>query len=94
MDTPRDGWAPLAALPAVAPQEEETPGTRLTCDGEVFALRPDHSGGTHYAWLSGPNPGYGFAVSPTIDDDVEQHRANIRSFLAMIDPETGYIADD
>ncbi|HET6652276.1 MAG TPA: hypothetical protein VFH10_06505 [Nocardioides sp.] len=55
-------------------------------------LRPDRFGGTLYAWLSGPNPGYGFSASPTVDD-LEQHHANIRTFLSMIDPETGYIGD-
>ena len=93
MDEPEGDWAPLNALPGVAPEQDVVPATRLTCDGETFELRPDRSGGTHYTWLSGPNPGYGFSVSPTIDD-VEQHRASIRSFLSMIDPETGYIGDD
>jgi hypothetical protein len=87
------GWAPLAALPGLAPEQDAVPATRLSCDGEDFELRPEQSGGTHYAWLSGPNPGYGFTVSPT-GDDLEQHRTNIRGFLSMIDPETGYIEDD
>ncbi len=63
-------------------------------DGEVFALRSDTRGGTHYDWVSGPNPGYGFTMSPTADLPEDDHRENIRSFLAQIDPETGYIADD
>jgi len=41
----------------------------------------------------GPNPGYAFTTSPTIDD-IEQHQTNIRSFLSMIDPETGYIEEN
>lgn len=94
MDKPEGGgWAPLAALPDTAPEQEVAPALRLSCDGEYFELRPEQSGGTHYAWLSGPNPGYGFTVSPTIDD-IEEHTANIRSFLSMIDPETGYIEED
>lgn len=35
----------------------------------------------------------GFTASPTVDDD-EQHRSNIRGFLATTDPETGDIEDD
>jgi hypothetical protein len=32
-------------------------------------------------------------MSPT-DESGEEHRDNIRGFLAMIDPATGYIGDD
>lgn len=73
------------AVPGVAPVGDDTPGERLECDGEVFELRPDDCNGTHYTWLSGPNAGYGFSVSPTTGD-LEQHRSNIRGFLSMIDP--------
>ena len=93
MDSSHGDWAPLAAMPDSVPDRDATPTTRLSCDGETFELRPDGAGGTHYAWLSGPNPGYGFTASPTVDD-VDQHLANIRTFLSMIDPETGYIDDD
>ncbi len=86
-------WAPVAALPDITTEQDVAPATRLLCDGETFELRPEQSGGTHYAWLSGPNPGYGFTASPTIDD-VEQHQTNIRGFLSMIDPKTGYIEED
>ena len=82
-----------AALPAITPEDVAAPATQLECEGEIFELRPDEIGGTHYTWLSGPNPDYGFTMSPTTDD-VEQHQANIRSFLSMIDPETGYIEED
>jgi hypothetical protein len=67
--------------------------TRLEVDGEVFELRPDEFAGTHYTWSSGPNRGYGFSVSPTADI-VEEHEANIRGFLSMVDPGTGYIEED
>ena len=80
-----------AARPGIAP-EDAAPATQLVCDGETFELRPDEFGGTHYTWLTGPNRGYGFSASPTADD-VELHKANIRSFLAMIDPRTGYIEE-
>ena len=84
-----------AALPAVEPSSmpgDEAAST-LEVDGEVFELRSDGFGGTHYNWISGPNPGYGFSTSPT-PDSFEQHRASIRSFLSMVDPATGYIEDD
>jgi hypothetical protein len=81
-------------LPGIAPQEDGAPAAQLECDDEIFELRPDEFGGTHYSWLSGPNPGYGFSMSPTGDDDVEQHQTNIRGFLSMIDPRTGYIEED
>ena len=92
MDEPQGRWVPLAALPDTAPEQEGAPATRLWCEGEAFELRPDGSGGTHYTWLSGPNPGYGFTASPTVDD-IGHHRTNIRSFLSMVDPETGYVED-
>lgn len=82
------------ALPGVAPGEDEDGVvTRLEVAGHVFDLRADEFGGTHYTWVSGPNPGYGFSVSPT-RDELEEHRANILGFLAMINPMTGFIAED
>lgn len=85
------------AEPGVFPDAEgETTDTSrmLDVDGEVFALRPDKHGGTHYTWLSGPNPGYGFTLSPTSDTSVDEHRENIHDFLSQIDPATGYVEDD
>jgi hypothetical protein len=93
-------WASLSALPNNGREELAASARRLSCDGEIFELRPEQSGGTHYAWLSGPNQGYGFTTSALLPDagpgriDDEGHLANIQSFLSMIDPETGYIADD
>jgi hypothetical protein len=93
---PGDGDGDPEAVPGVQPKpERETaiaPFT-LEVDGEVFALRPDQQGGTDYTWVSGPNQGYGFSLSPTPNTSLEEHRANIRDFLAMIDPATGYIDD-
>lgn len=79
---------------------------RLTVDGEVFDVRPNDTGGHHFDWISGPNPGYGFSIGmPTIfvpvgEDAVVRTEAagrfyvqQIREFLAQIDPETGYIGD-
>jgi hypothetical protein len=82
-----------AALPGIARAEDAEPTGRLECDGAIFELRPDKFGGTHYTWLTGLNPGYGFSVSPTADD-IEQHQTNIRDFLSMIDPRIGYIEED
>jgi hypothetical protein len=66
----------------------------LDVDGERFAIGQAGDGGTTYDWLSGPNEGYGFASSGTPNRSVEEHREGIRVFLAMIDPNTGYIGDD
>jgi hypothetical protein len=66
----------------------------LDVDGERFAIRQGGYGGTNYDWLSGPNKGYGFASSGPPNRSVEEHEESIRVFLAMIDPDTGYIGDD
>lgn len=68
----------------------------LDVDGERFAIRQAAwgQGGTDYDWLSGPNKGYGFSSSATPNRSMEEHRESIRAFLAMIDPNTGYIGDD
>ena len=66
----------------------------LTVDGEMLAIRPAAGGGTNYDWLSGPNKGYGFGSSGTPTRSAKEHREHIRSFLAMIDPATGYIGDE
>lgn len=82
------------AAPGVAPRPgSDSSGAVLTLevDGEVFELRADEYGGTGYLWLTGPNNGYGFGSSPTRGWSLEQHRENIRSFLAQVDPTTGYI---
>ncbi|WP_228386662.1 hypothetical protein [Ornithinicoccus halotolerans] len=66
----------------------------LEVDGELFAIRPEQAGGTGYTWLSGPNPGYGFGLSPARNLSLDEHRANIRDFLANIDPATGHLSED
>ena len=91
-----DGDGP-PVVPAVYRGTEGSPGPvlfALPVDGERFAIRRAGDGGTQYDWLSGPNKGYGFASSGTPDRPVEEHRKSIRVFLAMIDPDTGYIGDD
>jgi hypothetical protein len=75
---------PAAALPV-----------RVSVDGEEFEITasPERPGEYHYAWISGPNAGYGFSSAssdgrPSTTDD---HEEAIRSFLGQVDPETGYI---
>jgi hypothetical protein len=90
-----DGDGP-PAVPAVFRGREGRPGPALLTldvDGERFAIRRAEDG-TAYYWLSGPNKGYGFASGGTPNRSAEEHRESIRVFLAMIDPNTGYIGDD
>ncbi|WP_433087557.1 hypothetical protein ACQP1P_16555 [Dactylosporangium sp. CA-052675] len=94
---PEGGDGDSEAVPGVSPEPDGAADGRsitLEVDGEVFALSPNEFGGTDYAWLSGPNPGYGFGASPTPNLSLDGHRENIRGFLAQIDPATGYIEDD
>jgi hypothetical protein len=63
-------------------------------EGEIFAIRRSHDGESHYDWVSGRNAGYGFSSSADPDQPDEMHRRSIRGFLSMIDPATGYIAED
>ncbi len=84
----------LDAVPGVAPPEPTYwPVSTIEVDGQAFEFRPDGRGGTHYAWLSGPNDGYGFTISPTDGCSLDDHRGFIRSFLDQIDPATGFIGD-
>jgi hypothetical protein len=94
---PGDSHSDPSAVPAVCPETEsgaDVASFTLEVDGEVFQLRPDQYGGSDYTWLSGPNPGYGFCLSPTPDMSLDNHRENIRGFLAEIDPTTGYLRED
>ena len=87
----------LPAVPAAYDGTEGNPGPvlfTLDVEGERFDIRRAGDGGTAYDWLSGPNEGYGFGSSMTPDRPVQEHREHIRVFLAMIDPDTGYIGDD
>jgi hypothetical protein len=85
------------AVPGMRPETEgsaDVPSLMLEVDGEMFALRPNEFGGTDYTWLSGPNPGYGFGVSPTPNPSLDEHMENIRDFLAIVDPTTGHLEED
>jgi hypothetical protein len=69
---------------------------RLDVDGEVFtvAARPGRPGQYDYTWISGQDSEYGFtsARSDGQPSTLADHEDAIRSFLAHVDPETGYIA--
>jgi hypothetical protein len=95
-DSSGGGWSDLSALPE-ADRDAARVGNlvhTLEVDGETFAVHAAPLGGTHYKWLSGPNDGYGFSSSADPGASVEEHLVSIRSFLAMVDPITGYIEAD
>jgi hypothetical protein len=75
---------------------EPTPLPRvLTVDGEQFEVEAslERPGQYHFAWLSGPNKGYGFGTTTSAGGSLSlsQLEASIRNFLVQVDPETGYI---
>jgi len=55
--------------------------------------QPDDGGHYHYAWISGPNTGYGFssASSDGRPSSIVDHEEAIRNFLLHVDPKTGFI---
>jgi hypothetical protein len=69
--------------------------TRVTVDGELFEVSAstERPGQYHFAWLSGPNKGYGFGTTRSDGAAMSEHEieADIRGFLMQVDPETGYI---
>jgi hypothetical protein len=71
------------------------PDRVIEVDGETFSIRVQASGRYDFEWASGRNACYGFssgyaADAPPSDDEVLQ---DIRRFLGMVDPATGYIPD-
>jgi hypothetical protein len=85
------------AVPGVYTGPAGRPGPvlqTLDVNGEQFAARRCHDGGTHSDGVSGRNRDYGFSSSADPYQSDELHRQSIRGFLNMIDPETGYIAED
>ena len=68
----------------------------LVVDGEriVVTRRVDSPGTYDFDWSSHP-ASYGFGVSANFDwrPDQAELTEHIRSFLAEIDPETGYLSD-
>lgn len=67
----------------------------MTVDGELFeiALSTERPGQYQFAWLSGPNKGYGFGATRSDGAAMSEHdiEAAIRDFLMQVDRETGYI---
>lgn len=91
---------PDSARPGLAPTHPVNAGRErlLTVGGEGFRvrLRPRHGElyEYDYDWLTGSNYGYGFGVSGPFEQSDDDHRAQIRHFLADIDPATGYLRED
>lgn len=67
---------------------------RIVVDGETFDVDKQGSS-NHLSWISGPNAGYGFAVGRSDGAALTQDQAGaeVRRFLAAIDPATGYLAE-
>jgi hypothetical protein len=85
------------ALPGLAPTA--APGldpVDLVVDGERFVVtrRAGSSGTYDSAWTSHP-ASYGFSIGSNADwqPDRAELAEQIRTFLADIDPETGYLRD-
>lgn len=70
----------------------------LVVNGEMFHVKENSGrpGDYNFDWLSGPNHGYGFGMATSNRSrlSVDELHEEIVDFLAMIDPETGYISDD
>lgn len=85
-------YRPLSAL---GERPEREPPIRVEVDGETFdvAAERDRPGHYHFDWVSGPNPGYGFAVGTSGGREMSSAEIEdtIRDWLARVDPETGYI---
>jgi hypothetical protein len=90
-DTAVPGWAPASERPAYDDVRE------LTVEGERFrvARRSGEPCTYDYTWLTGPNDGYGFTTSMTLEHTMSdaEHEEALRDFLSGIDPATGYLPD-
>jgi hypothetical protein len=68
---------------------------RVEVDGEVFEIaeHPGRSGAYTYAWISGPNQGYGFGSqsSKGSRSTMADHQESIWDFLRQVEPKTGLI---
>jgi|SRR5215471_773969 len=99
-DADAETAACLRAWPGIdtEPMDVAPDYQQLIVNGEVFDVRydPEQPGAYHFAWVTGPNPGYGF-TSRFSSDDTRQPRQvlidSITGFLAQVDPQTGYIED-
>ncbi len=91
-DSGRDPSAVPGVYPTTTPGPDDA--VTLEVDGEVFLVRTTGRGSYGYTWASGPNDGYGFGLSGPPVGSLEEHRTHIRGFLAGIDPDTGFLAED
>jgi hypothetical protein len=85
------GWAPASERPSYDDVRE------LTVDGERFRVgrRSGEPCTYDYTWLTGPNDGYGFTTSMSLEHAMSdaEHEQTLRDFLSGIDPATGYLGD-
>lgn len=68
----------------------------LTVDGQDFRVREraDETGTYDFDWLSGPHDyGFGISVPAGSSMTLPEMEDAIRTFLAQIDPNTGYLQD-
>ena len=73
----------------------------IEVDGERFSVVEREFGTYDFTWLTGPNPGYGFSTAGRTHGGGVGYAARqlgdgeladaIRSFLAQVDPATGFI---
>jgi hypothetical protein len=67
--------------------------------GERFEIKRDASGRLDITWVSGPNKNYGFSMMEVGNSSGHSIgnrstvESEIRSFLADIDPATGFLFD-
>ncbi|GIG21675.1 hypothetical protein Cch01nite_23990 [Cellulomonas chitinilytica] len=84
------------AARAVPRSEPDGIYVQLTIDGELFTVTQRDDGASYdFTWDSGPRDSYGFTVARSdgaamSTSDLERHA---RSFLAQVDPSTGFIGD-
>ena len=69
-----------------------------TCvEGETWIVRQrsNEPGTYHFDWVSGPNKNYGFtsASSDGSARTTTELDEEIRQFLRLVDPDTGYMSD-
>lgn len=94
-----DGSDAVPGLLSEVRGQPDVPSFTLEVDDEQFAVRIVVDPATGYTdsghtWLSGPSQGYGFAIGGPPNPSLEEHRQRVREFLAMVDPNTGYIEDE
>lgn len=90
--------APLGAMAVTYDRHGEL-DLIVTVDDHRFQVhrRPELRPTYDYNWLNGPHQDYGFSTTLGDDQpwssDVEDHQRRIRTFLSMIDPDTGYASE-